>query len=78
MDKLVQIVVVAMILVVTAALVMFGYSDNIKIFDSSGDQLVNDTGCKYAQQQLDNGQIDELPDRCETGLEPEPPQISAT
>ncbi|MFB6174955.1 MAG: Tfp pilus assembly protein FimT/FimU [Candidatus Nanohalobium sp.] len=78
MDKLIELIIVVMVLTITGAIVMFGFSDHIHTFDKSGDQILNGTGCKYARQQKDKGAIDELPDKCKTDFRPEPPRISAT
>jgi uncharacterized membrane protein len=75
---LVQILVAAVVLLMVSTLIIFMYSDEIGGIGNSATDLVNNTACQQAQEKYDQGDIDELPDRCKTGLRPEPPKISAT
>lgn len=68
MEKVVELIVVVMVLLITGAIIMFNFGDTSKDLDRGADDINDDTGCEYAQEQLDQGNIDELPERCESSL----------
>jgi hypothetical protein len=69
MEKVVELVITVMVLLITGAVIMYGFGDSSNNLDKGADDINDDTGCEYAQQQLDDGNIDELPERCESDLE---------
>lgn len=69
MEKVVELIITVMVLLITAAVIMFNFGDTSTDLDRGADDINDDTGCEYAQEQLDQGNIDELPERCESDLE---------
>ena len=69
MEKVVELIITVMVLLITAAVLMFNFGDTATDVDRGADNINDETGCDYAQEQLDQGNINELPERCQTNLE---------
>lgn len=76
MKTLVQILVAAVVLLITSVVIVFMFSGEVGDLGKSGDRLVNGTTCDKLEQWEDEGNIDSLPERCQTSYIDDPPETS--